>query len=1081
MVPATYAPVLREPLKGILHTAEKLVAARSTLSKWSDHKASGTYPPHIKQTAPVLQFSKDFKGSANANAGQSLLTKAHSDYLTAALDASISAKKDEVSFLQDALGQDALTAALTSPIIHHYELNVKSRRIPEWKDLPNGEVVLDSWKPSPQDAVDFKVMLSTVVLYAFRIVQIVEAKELTKKDKSDKKKKLAKDADVEMADATKPGPSLQSLVDKAVSARLRKLEKPKGELPVFSLTVKHSRRSRQRKAKEQKRFSQEGSSLFSGTVSPTTSWQTSSLIRRYQDEEIDEHQPPQALPEASRKGESQRQEGNQEGQESSQVDGEYLYGFPSTIPDFVLDLPYPDAISWLITRTPVNIITASQYKSFVHCSPGVNLPLEIAQNLSVGLKYLTYQPINPQLIREAYVDFRRRLKWRLKFLFENDGEDEFYDPDYDVSPPSKKEPPVLPFYLEKGLQRGLYFVDQTIAKIPVEDQGPTLFKPFNPPARLIKEFLINNNYIVTNTDKNLGLAVSERTWIYEKSLELLHNPVDYKPLSPSECSRILTEKCTAMQSLSDSASLIPWTGNLDSFLKSKITPTGLSHKVPKFYGIPKIHKTPVKMRPIIPCHSAIMNPAAKYISKQLKPIIQSAPTIIHGTKDLAIKLSKLKINPSRRWYIVTGDVVAFYPNIPLELCMFYVTQLWEEYRQQNLPAYKSMFPDSIERERELFRAALNVGNVNLVTEFDGKAYLQLRGLAMGVADSPDLANLYGYWHERQAGIMSHEDILFYGRYIDDCLAIVYAPSEQEAIAIVSNLIKFDGCTIEWSASDHYAHFLDMTLYRDDKRLVQWCPYRKPGNHMERIPWISHHPIDVKRGTFLGEMTRLAVLSSTRDTYVKAIQELVSLYVHRGYPSRLVKSWLKDNITKRWDSWFLIRDYDSQPEVLVLKTEFNLAWNYFNAKELSDVVFGYWREWLERAESGRLNLEFPAPQAISNWSDGLGGSRLTLRVGAPGHEDVWIEDLRKLDILNRKLIVSRKRTRNLLDLSSLWKKTILEKLDEDVADDIASAVSVAPPVEPPPPRYLQMDIDSDEEGLTIHHRRSPPAPRAWRFG
>ena len=93
------------------------------------------------------------------------------------------------------------------------------------------------------------------------------------------------------------------------------------------------------------------------------------------------------------------------------------------------------------------------------------------------------------------------------------------------------------------------------------------------------------------------------------------------------------------------------------------------HKVPRFYGIPKIHKQPVKFRPIIPCHSAVMNPAAKFVSKKLKPLIQAAPTIIHGTKDLAIKLSKLNLNPGKTWYIVTGDVVAFYPNIPLNKCL----------------------------------------------------------------------------------------------------------------------------------------------------------------------------------------------------------------------------------------------------------------------------------------------------------------------------------------------------------------------------------------------------------------------------
>jgi hypothetical protein len=66
------------------------------------------------------------------------------------------------------------------------------------------------------------------------------------------------------------------------------------------------------------------------------------------------------------------------------------------------------------------------------------------------------------------------------------------------------------------------------------------------------------------------------------------------------------------------------------------------HKLPVFYSIPKIHKKLVKFRPIVPYHSAIQNPVAKWVSKQLKSIVQKASTIIHGSKDLAIKLSKIQ-------------------------------------------------------------------------------------------------------------------------------------------------------------------------------------------------------------------------------------------------------------------------------------------------------------------------------------------------------------------------------------------------------------------------------------------------------
>ena len=55
---------------------------------------------------------------------------------------------------------------------------------------------------------------------------------------------------------------------------------------------------------------------------------------------------------------------------------------------------------------------------------------------------------------------------------------------------------------------------------------------------------------------------------------------------------------------------------------------------------------------------------------------------------------------------------------------------------------------------------------------DGQAYQQLKGLAMEVACSPDIANLYSNFFEQQ-WIHQAESVAFYKRYIDDTFAVVY--------------------------------------------------------------------------------------------------------------------------------------------------------------------------------------------------------------------------------------------------------------------------------------------------------------------
>jgi len=149
----------------------------------------------------------------------------------------------------------------------------------------------------------------------------------------------------------------------------------------------------------------------------------------------------------------------------------------------------------------------------------------------------------------------------------------------------------------------------------------------------------------------------------------------------------------------------------------------------------------------------------------------------------------------------------------------------------------------------------------------------------------------------------------------------------------------------------------MTLYIDEYNTLQHMPYHKTQSHQERIPWISHHPLDVKRGTFIGEMSRLATLSSIHSTYCNAIKSLAALYIAHGYPSNYVYSWTKNNIQERWNKR-LNNNKGQCNQVLVLKSEFNTAWDYFNASELGKTILDFWHDWLQHAEESSYNIRFP---------------------------------------------------------------------------------------------------------------------------
>jgi len=133
---------------------------------------------------------------------------------------------------------------------------------------------------------------------------------------------------------------------------------------------------------------------------------------------------------------------------------------------------------------------------------------------------------------------------------------------------------------------------------------------------------------------------------------------------------------------------------------------------------------------------------------------------------------------------------------------------------------------------------------------------------------------------------------------------------------------------------------------------------------------------------------------------------------------------------RWHNRLTVMIKQEHNDVLVLKSEFNTAWNYFSARELGDTIIRYWRGWLAAAESGLLKGQYPDERDLEDLSE----MPMDLLLHVPSTGGNWgIPDIWKVGIDKCKVLVSWKRTRNLFDLTSLWKKTVLTTLDNNALE------------------------------------------------
>src|SRR5260221_3294416 len=132
---------------------------------------------------------------------------------------------------------------------------------------------------------------------------------------------------------------------------------------------------------------------------------------------------------------------------------------------------------------------------------------------------------------------------------------------------------------------------------------------------------------------------------------------------------------------------------------------------------------------------------------------------------------------------------------------------------------------------------------------------------------------------------------------------------------------------------------------------------------------------------------------------------------------------------------------------------------------SSDLFDYWREWLRRADRGDFNEEYPAPdehdRRVSDWKQHL-----------PGTWDIRQYNNNLLE--KTRVILSRKRTRNFLDVSNTWKRTVLETLEDQTISDFNQQVQVAAQYAATKRPIASDDINTTLTGPAPKKRRDAPS-------
>ena len=293
-------------------------------------------------------------------------------------------------------------------------------------------------------------------------------------------------------------------------------------------------------------------------------------------------------------------------------------------------------------------------------------------------------------------------------------------------------------------------------------------------------------------------------------------------------------------------------------------------EVPKFYGLPKVHKQETPLRPIVASRGSITYNVARLLADILSPLVGHSEHHIQNSADLVKKLSNITLLPEE--CLVSYDVTALFTSVPVKESLEIISRRLQD--DETLAGRTSLNPEHIVKLLELcLTTTYFVSNC--------KYYQQIEGASMGSPISPIVANLFMEDFEAKALRSFQDPPRYWGRYVDDTLVVIrddVVDSFTEHINTIHPAIKF---TIE-KMKDQQIPVLDTHIKVNDDRTLGFSVYRKPTHTDQYLQFDSHQPLEHKLGVIRTLTHRAKTICSTNDDLDKEITHVKKVLSVSGY-------------------------------------------------------------------------------------------------------------------------------------------------------------------------------------------------------
>ena len=316
-------------------------------------------------------------------------------------------------------------------------------------------------------------------------------------------------------------------------------------------------------------------------------------------------------------------------------------------------------------------------------------------------------------------------------------------------------------------------------------------------------------------------------------------------------------------------------------LKSNLTPDFVKRfkvvapSLGYFYGLPKIHKDGIPLRPIVSCYNTVFEKLSKWLGKLLVPLLGTiSDSHLLNSQDCVNRLKRINMNDR---VFISFDVVSLFTKVPIDDFLHFLSIHLADNNSLplDLPSFLS-----------LVKFCLN----NNYFTFEESFYKQIFGASMGSALSPVVSNLYmEFFESRLVPTLDNFGFVSWVRYVDDILTIwegdVDAVCLLGALNSLSPSIQF---TLEEEVEGSIS-FLDLRISKGLYPL--FGVFRKKTFSNTFVHFYSDHPSNIKKAIVYGQFLR--ALRICDPTFLPSeIDFIYELFLKLCYPRYFISSCLR---------------------------------------------------------------------------------------------------------------------------------------------------------------------------------------------